>query len=130
MATNFLSNPQALGNVTVTTPGTPVQITLALQSTASGSGFVVNSATDQVLCNLISILASPITHSGAGNTGNIFIGSKNMVRATLAGVYAVISATGSFSWTVNVAVNAFDANTFWLDSDTAGDGLYGSLFTI
>jgi len=130
MATNFLSNPQALGNVTVTTPGTPVQITLTLQSTAAGSGFVVNSATDQVLCNLININASPITHTGAANTGKIYIGSKNMVRATLAGVYAVIPATGSFSWTINVALNAFDVNTFWMDADNSGDGCFGSLFCV
>ena len=130
MAYTPVSNPQALGNFTVTTPGTPVQITLALQSLAAGSGYVVGSSTDAVLCNLISIITSPITHSGAGNTGKIYLGSKNMVRSTLAGVYAVLSQGQSIPLTVNVALNAFDANQIYIDADNAGDGAYGSLFTI
>lgn len=124
------SNPQPLGNVTVATPGTPVQITLTLQSTAAGSGNIVGSATDPVLCNLVSIITSPITHSGAGNTGKIYFGSQGMVRATLAGVIAVLSPGQSIPMTVNVALNAFDANKLYLDADNAADGCYGSLFTV
>ena len=120
----------ALGNVTVATPGTPVQVTTTLQATAAGSGYVVQSPNDAVLCNLMSFITSTIAHSGAGNTSKIYIGSKNMVRATLAGVYAVLSPGSSIPFTVNVALNAFDANQFWVDADTAGDGLYGSIFSV
>lgn len=124
------SNPQPLGNFTVTTPGVPVQITLALQSTAAGPGYVVNSPTDAVLCQQILITASPITHTGAGNTGNIYFGSKGMVKATLAGVIAVIQPGQSFTLTQNVANNVYDANLLYLDSDTASDGAFGALFTV
>jgi hypothetical protein len=123
-------NPQPLGNVTVTTPGTPVQITLALQSTAAGSGNVVNAATDKVLVNKISLIASPITHTGAGNTGNVYFGSRTMNRSTLSGVIGIIAPTGSFSITTNVNLNAYDANALYIDADNAGDGVYGSLDTI
>lgn len=124
------SNPQALGNVTVATPGTPVQITKTLQSTAAGSGNIVGSSTDPVLCNLISIITSPITQAGGGNTGKVYIGSSGMVRATLAGVIAVLSPGQSIPLTINVALNAFDANKLYVDADTANDGIYGSLFTV
>lgn len=123
------SNPQALGNVTVTNPGTPVQITLTLQSTTAGSGHVVNSTTDAVLCQQISIVASPITHSGSGNIGAVYLGSATMVRATLAGVIAVIQAGQSYPLSQNVANNVFDANKLYIDADNAGDGVYGALFT-
>lgn len=130
MAYTPQSNPMALGNVTVATPGTPVQVTATLQATAAGSGFIVQSPTDAVLCNLLSFVTSTITHSGAGNSGPIYIGTRFMVRSTLAGVYAVLKPGQSIPFTVNVALNAFDANQFWVDADNAGDGLYGSAFTI
>ncbi len=123
-------NPQPLGNVLVATPGTPVQITLTLQSTAAGSGNVVNASTDEVLCNKINIISSTITHTGAGNTGKIYLGSSAMVRATLAGVIAVIAPGGSYSITTNVNLNAYDANKLYLDADTANDGAYGSIDTV
>lgn len=130
MAYTPQSNPQALGNVTVATSGTPVQITATLQATAAGSGFIVQSPNDAVLCNLIGLSASPITHTGTGNTGAVYIGSRFMVRATLAGVIAILYPGQSIPISVNVALNAFDANQLWVDADVSGDGIFGSLFTI
>lgn len=130
MAYTPQTNPQALGNVTVATPGTPVQVTATLQATAAGSGFIVGSSSDAVLCNLMSFITSPIAHSGAGNTGSVYIGSRFMVRSTLAGVYAVLKAGQSIPLSVNVALNVFDANQFWVDADTAGDSIYGSIFSV
>lgn len=130
MAYNSLAVPQWLGNVVVASPGTPVQITNVLQATSNGSGNIVGSATDPVLCNQVNINASPITHTGAGNTGKIYFGTKNMVRATLVGVYAVISPGQGFQMTNNVALNIFDANQLYLDADTAGDAGYGSIVTV
>lgn len=124
------SNPQPLGNVTVATPGVPVQITLTLQSTSAGSGNIVNASTNKVDCQQILITASPITHSGEGNTGAVYLGTSTMVRATLAGVIAVIMPGQSFPLTQNVAQNVFDANKLYIDADTASDGIFGALFTL
>lgn len=129
MAYTAQLNPQPLGNVTVTTPGTPVQITKTLQATVVGSGFMCLS-TDIVACNKLVLIASPISQAGAGNTGNIYIGSSTMVRATLAGVIAVIPPGGSYSITNNVSMNIYDANKLYVDSDTASDALYGSIDTV
>ena len=124
------SSPQPLGNVLVATPGAPVQITATLQATAAGSGNIVNSSTDIVPVKMISIIASPITHAGAGNTGKIYFGVQGMVRATLAGVIAVLSPGQSIPVTVGDSVNPLDANTLYIDADNAADGIYGSLMTL
>lgn len=130
MAYTAQSNPQPLGNFTVSSPGTPVQITLTLQSTAAGSGYIVGSATDAVLCQQILLTASPITHTGAGNTGAVYFGSVGMNKSTLAGVIGVIQPGQSFTLTQNMAQNVFDANKLYLDADNAGDGAYGAIFTV
>lgn len=123
-------SPQPLGHVLVATPGTPVQITQTLQSTAAGSGNIVGSSTDAVPCKMISISASPITHSGTGNTGILYLGTKNMVRATLAGVIALIYPGQTLPVTVGDSVNPLDANTLYVDADTGSDGFFGSLYTL
>ncbi len=123
-------NPQPLGNVTVATPGTPVQITTTLQATAVGSGNIVNSSTDIVACNKISLIASTITHAGAGNTGLVYFGAQGMVRATLAGVLGLVYPGGSYSLVTNVNLNEYDANKLYIDADTAGDGVFGFLDTV
>lgn len=122
-------NPQPFGNVVVVTPGTPVQIAanlpgLGVISSAQNpqTGFL----SDPVPCNKVLILASPITHAGAGNTGKIYIGMATMVRATLAGVIAVIPAGQSFPLTNNVGLNIYQFQNLFMDADTAGDGCYGS----
>ena len=122
-------NPQPIGNVTVATPGTPVQLTTAMQSVNVGSGKMC-TATDTVPCNKISFLASTITQAGAGNTGNIYIGQQTMVRATLAGVIAVIPPGTAFSITNNVSMNIYDLSKLYVDADTANDGVYGSIDTV
>ncbi len=123
-------NLQPLGNVLVASPGTPVQITATLQATAAGSGYIVGSSTDIVPCKMVSIIASPITQAGAGNTSKIYFGVKGMVKATLAGVIAVLSPGQSIPVTVQDSVNPLNANDFYVDADTANDGFYGSLLTL
>ncbi len=130
MAYTPQNNPQPLGNVLVATPGTPVQITSTLQATAAGSGNIVGSATDIVPCKMVSISASPITHTGTGNTGRLYLGTRTMVKATLAGVIAIIYPGQTIPITVGDSVNPLDANTLWIDADTAGDGFFGSLYTL
>lgn len=123
------SVPQPIGPVTVPTPGTPVQLTQFMQTITVGSGKMC-TATDAVLCNKISIIASPYTHTGAGNTGKIFIGQQSMVKATGAGVIVVLFPGQSFSITNNVGMNIYDLNNLWMDADTASDGCIGSIDTI
>lgn len=130
-----LSNLQPLGSVTVTTPGTPVRITTGLLSTVNAantvSGFVLDAATDVVAANKINVYPSPITHAGAGNTGNIYLGLAGMVRATLAGVIYVMAKTSSgYSFTNNVGLNTYQAQNLYIDADTAGDGISGVLETV
>lgn len=122
-------NPQPFGNVVVPTPGTPVQLTSVMQNITVGSGKMCAS-TDPVLCNKISLIASPITQGGSGNTGNLYIGQKTMVRATLAGVVAVIAPGGGFSVTNNVSMNIYDLSQWYVDADNANDGVYGSADTV
>lgn len=130
MAYTSQNQPQPLGNVLVPSPGTPVQITATLQTTAAGSGYIVGSPTDDVPCKMISIISSPITHTGAGNTGSIYFGVKGMVKATLAGVIAVLTPGQSIPVTVQDTVNPMDANKFYVDADNANDGFYGSILTL
>jgi hypothetical protein len=96
----------AFGKKTVTTAGTPVQITATSQLTHS------------ILFQALS-----------GNTGKIFIGtSAAMVKSTLVGVITVIPVP-----TVNVlpGINfawpdahfQYDLADYWLDSDNNGEGL-------
>ncbi len=130
MAYTPQNNPQALGNVLVAVPGTPVQITSTIQATAAGSGYIVGSATDIVPCKMVSISASPITHTATGNVGILYLGSRSMVRSTLAGVIALIYPGQSIPVTVGDSVNPLDANKLWVDADSAGDGFFGSLYTL
>lgn len=125
MAFNPAFKPQPFGNVTVVTPGTLVQLALNLV----GLG-VTAAVTDNVYCNKLSIITSPITHGGVGNTGYVYIGTATMVRATLAGVIAVLSPGQSFPITNNVSMNIYQFEKYYLDADTAGDGVYGSIDTV
>lgn len=123
--------PQGLGAVTVATPGTPVRLTINLLSADPTTNKVVTTAaTDQVPCNKIGLATNPLTHGGVGNTGKVYVGSASMNKTTLLGVIAVLSPGGSYSITNNVSMNIYDASTFYVDADTAGDGIYGSVDTV
>ncbi len=123
------SAPQPTGPVTVPTPGTPVQLTQFMQTITVGSGKMC-VATDAVLCNKIVITASPYTQAGAGNTGNVYVGQQTMVKATGAGVIAVLLPGQSFTITNNVGMNIYDLSKLYLDADTASDGVMGAIDTI
>ena len=53
-----------------------------------------------------------------------------MVKATLAGVIAVLTPGQSIPVTVQDTVNPMDANKFYVDADNANDGFYGSILTL
>lgn len=91
---------------------------------------VAGAANDHVPCNKISLVTSPITHSVAGNTGKVYIGTSAMVRATLAGVIAVLAPGAAVSLTNNVSLNTYAFELWYMDADTAGDGVYGTIETV
>lgn len=116
-------NPQPFGNVSVVTPGVPVQLSINLPNLSPP---VTQLVTDHVPCNKINVNASTIAHSGAGNTGKVYVGASNMVRATLAGVICVLSPGQGFQITNNVGMNTYQLDQWYVDADNAGDGVYGS----
>ena len=128
MATTIQFNPQPLGAVTVVTPGTKVRLTINLLSADPTTGKVVTtSATDSVPCNKIGLAANPLSQGGAGNTGKVYVGSQSMNKTTLLGVVAIISPGGSYTISNNVSMDIYDASKWFVDADTAGDSIYGSI---
>lgn len=93
-----------LGKLTLTAGGTPQQF---IVSTLNVRGFFIETV--------------------LGNVGQIFIGTKTLVKATLAGVYRVIpaptAASGATillpSWDyVGDIAGPFDLSTFYFDGTT------------
>jgi hypothetical protein len=113
--------PQPFGPVTVTAPGTLVS--LSSQLVAQG----ICSATDRIPVNKIDLKPLTINHGGAGNTGNVYIGFVGMNKLTGYNVLATLVPGGpDFSITNNVGSNTYDFETYVMDADNGGDGVYGS----
>jgi hypothetical protein len=122
-------NPQPFGNVTVAVPGTPVQLCANLPGLgvmSSHKNPYTGLYDDPVPCNKFTIIASPITQAGAGNSGLIYIGTQNMVRATLAGVLFTVQPGQAWPVTNNVGMNTYQFQNLFMDSDNAGDGCFGN----
>jgi hypothetical protein len=102
----------SLGKITVTTAGTPVQ--------------VITKTTN---CNTVSFQAL------STNTGKIYIGLNNIVKASLANVLRVLeppiaSPTTLDSWSPQgITIGPIDLSQIWLDSDTSGEGMLVSFLT-
>ena len=95
----------SIGKVTVTTAGTPVQVTAT-----------------STRCQAISLQAL------STNTGKIYVGNAQaMSKSTLAnvlGVVAVPTANTIPSASISQQGTAgLDASSFWLDSDNSGEGV-------
>jgi hypothetical protein len=63
-----------------------------------------------------------------GNVGKVYIGTTGLNKATLTGVLVVLptptaNLLGTFSIAVAQAANAIRLTDFWIDADTAGDGV-------
>lgn len=102
---------QTLGKLTLTSGGTPQQF---ITTSLNVRGFFIESV--------------------LGNVGQIFIGTKTLVKATLAGVYRVIpaptAATGATvllpAWDhVGDVAGPFDLSTFYFDGTTSDSILVG-----
>ncbi len=113
--------PQPFGPVVVTTPGTPVPLTS--QMVASG----ICLATDHIPVNKLNLKPLTMNHSGGGNTGNVYIGFAGMNKATGFNLLVTIAPGGpDFSITNNIDADVYALETFLIDADNAGDGVYGS----
>lgn len=90
---------RSFGKITVTTAGTPVQVS----STRAG----VQSITVFAL---------------AGNSGtNIYIGNSAMNKSTLAGVYAIVAKGNNMPIEIPMAPAGLNAADIYLDADTSND---------
>jgi len=101
---------KSLGKVTVTTPGTPVRLTL--NQSDPTARYAVHAYMVQAL---------------SSNTGKIYIGSASMNKTTLAGVYAYLpvptaSLAPAFSASVALAAANFMMNEIYLDADVGSEG--------
>lgn len=99
-----------LGKITVPAAGTPV-------SAVAGS----NYENKPQPCHGIMVQTAP------GNTGNIYVGTADMDKSTLAGVFAVLpiptdNFLPTFSAALTIAPNALKLNEFYIDADVNDDG--------
>ncbi len=118
---NPTSRPQPFGPVVVTSPGMPVS--LISQMAASG----ICLTTDHVPVNRVNITPLTMNHSGAGNTGNVYVGFAGMNKTTGFNLLVTIPPGGSdFSITNDGGANIYSLESILIDADNAGDGVYGS----
>ena len=101
---------RSLGQVT-TTAGTLVRLT------ANESDATAHLACHSFMCEALQ-----------GNTGRVYIGASNMVRATGVGVYAVLAiptdnVLPTFTATISFLPNALVMNELYLDVDVNGEGV-------
>lgn len=116
--------PQPIGFVPVAVPGTPVQLVSLLVGSVGPSPekqVILDAATDAVDVNKIVLSANP------ANTGNVYIGTKNMNKVTGVGVLAVLLPTGGVPYANNVGMNIYHFQQWYVDADVAGEGAYGTI---
>lgn len=89
---------------------------------ANGKTTVVNSGTPVPLIAPTGVQrAKWVTiQPGAANTGNIYIGNKGMIKATLVGVMAVLAPT-AVPFPIFVEGASLNMEDIWIDGDTNGN---------
>ena len=102
---------QALGKLQPT-PGTPLRATQNI-TPLPGQRYAVHGVMLQALPT---------------NVGKVYIGKQTLNRAAYSDLYAVLAipagaALPSFSTALTLAPNAINLADFWVDVDTAGDGV-------
>lgn len=102
---------EAVGKFTVAVPGTLVRATSQLTNPAAS--YPVHGVLFQVL---------------PANVGRVYIGANNMSRVDRTGLFGVLAAPSgsllpSFSVALTIAPNGIKLGDFYLDADTAGDGV-------
>jgi len=113
--------PQPFGPVVVTTPGTPVP--LISQMVAAG----ICLATDHIAVNKLDVKPLTMNYGGAGNIGNVYLGFAGMNKTTGFNLLVTLVPGGpDYCVTNTVGSNAYSLESYVLDADNAGDGVYGS----
>jgi len=107
-----------LGPISVVTPGTLIRATATLPPSVDG----LNLNPARFTCHAALFQAKP------GNLGKVYIGTAGMVRATLAGVSAVlaiptVNSIPSYSISLTLAPAGIDLSELFIDADTAGEGV-------
>lgn len=106
---------RAYATIRVTTPGTPVRVTVGEPDPAAAQG-----------CHGVLIQAIK------GNVGWVYVGSSAMVKATPVGVHAQLAiptANSAPSWSaaLTLAPGAIQLRDLYIDADTANDGVIVSI---
>lgn len=109
---------QVLGPITVPVPGTPVRATSTITTDASG---ITNDPT-RFSCH------AALFQARQANTGRVYIGTVNMIRATGVGVAAVLAiptanAIPAFSVSLTLAPAGVDLSELYVDADVADEGV-------
>lgn len=109
-----------VGKITVPVPGTPVQVTATPQYQAALQAAGISPVFKTVQAILFQ--------AWKGNAGQTYIGTATMVKATGAGVSAVLvapTATSLPTWGASnhLSPAGVDASALYLDADTANDGV-------
>lgn len=107
-----------LGPLKIAVPGTPQRVTSILPLNTGG---LVN---DRAAFTCHAVLLQALWN----NTGKVYIGTADMVKATLAGVSAVLAiptanAIPGYSISLTLAPSGVDLSTLWVDADQANEGL-------
>ena len=101
---------QAIGKLTVATPGTPVRAT-------------VNNANPAETVRIHGFLFQ----APRSNVGIVYIGKEDMDRTTLVGVLGMLAiptdnSLPSFSAALTISPNGLMQEELYVDADEAGDG--------
>lgn len=115
-------NHQAIGLLQVSTPGTPVQVTSLIPA--------ASLLKPRYMIHGVLFQARPT------NAGLVYIGEATMDRTALTGLFAVLPAPSggpprvsipSFSVAITIAPNGLRLEDYWVDVDTAEDGVLVSV---
>lgn len=102
---------EAVGKFTVVVPGTLVRVTS--QKADPAASYPVHGVLFQVL---------------PANVGRVYVGASNMSRVNRTGLFGMLAAPSgallpSFSVSLTIAPNGIALGDFYLDADTADDGV-------
>lgn len=109
---------QVLGAITVPVPGTPVRATSTITVDAGG----IRNDPTKFSCH------AALFQARQSNSGRVYIGTADMVRATGVGVAAVLAIPTSnsipaFSISLTLAPAGVDLSELWIDADVANEGI-------
>lgn len=118
-------DPLPLGKIANVTPGTLIQLNVNCQSFYGSTFYNTNPGGVNGPGDLWA--ADVLVSSIAANTGSVYIGYSNMVRATGVGVIMIVKKTDPVQHLAQqVGANKIRIGDLWFDSDNATDGIYAA----